>query len=247
MGDLGTLDELKCNSRGIVSKLISTYNNGNIFGISMTMLLPLYCYLQKSSWHRFVFKLALVLTLSRTAWIGLLLNEISYSLFTIKNKRKAFLYLFLCIIGTAGSLAAILLHYDFNISFLFDSSLGGRRGQIDNALQHSSFFPSKPFKEIVEMTYISMLDQFGIIGLLAYLLAVAGPLFLYLTKPPSKIRLCILLGLINYLIIAFADGAVMFIPVLAFFWILVSLLMRKDLETNEPPLSFKRRNRTSLV
>jgi hypothetical protein len=71
LADFGTLDATKCNSRGIVSKLISTYNNGQLFGISIIMLLPLYCYIQDNPWHKLAAKVALVLTLSRTAWLGL--------------------------------------------------------------------------------------------------------------------------------------------------------------------------------
>ena len=45
-GDLGEL-EGKSIDRGGIFKLISTYNNGNVYGISILILLPLYAHLEK--------------------------------------------------------------------------------------------------------------------------------------------------------------------------------------------------------
>src|SRR5690606_38415621 len=44
-GDVGEM-EGKSIDRGGIFKLISTYNNGNVYGISMLILLPLYAYLE---------------------------------------------------------------------------------------------------------------------------------------------------------------------------------------------------------
>ena len=49
--DLGEVAD-KHNNRGFVTKLISTYNNGNLYGICVLILLPLYCYLEAASWRR---------------------------------------------------------------------------------------------------------------------------------------------------------------------------------------------------
>lgn len=229
-GDLGMLDDFKCNSRGIVSKLISTYNNGQLFGISMILLLPLYCYIQKNPWNLFVTKFALVLTLSRTTWIGLLLNEILFSLFVVKANKKSAIYLTAGIIVLVSVISLLLNYYDFSSLFLLDGNLGGRREMLEAALQECSLFSKRPFNGISEMTYMAMLYIFGIIGLITYIFAMTGPLVLCFSKRPSKIRTCILLGLVNYLIISFSDGATLYIPVLAFFWFLLSLLLRKNLD-----------------
>jgi hypothetical protein len=53
-----------------VSKLISTYNNGNIFGISMLIISPLYLSIEKRRIFVSLLGIALLLTLSRTVWIG---------------------------------------------------------------------------------------------------------------------------------------------------------------------------------
>src|SRR5690606_25097688 len=79
-GDVGAL-EGKHIDRGGIFKLISTYNNGNIFGICMVMLLPLYACLERRTWPQLVVKAALVLTLSRTVWAGLIAYEVLHRLY----------------------------------------------------------------------------------------------------------------------------------------------------------------------
>lgn len=228
-GDMGTLDDYKCNSRGGISKLISTYNNGQLFGISMTMLLPLYCHLQTNPWHRLAVKFALFLTLSRTTWIGLVMYEICHSILIAKNKKKAFAKLFVLLTVLCAGFVAISYLYGFGIYFLLDRNFGGRRNQLD-VLQNISFFSAKPFDGFSEMVYMGMLESFGMIGLGAFILAMLGPLLFYSSRHPSTIRLCIILGLINYLFISVSDGALLYIPVLAFYWFLASLLGRRNLE-----------------
>ncbi|HLB52721.1 MAG: hypothetical protein A3E80_01805 [Chlamydiae bacterium RIFCSPHIGHO2_12_FULL_49_9] len=228
-GDMGILDHGKCNSRGIVSKLISTYNNGQLFGISLIILLPLYCYVQKNSWHKLATKIALILTLSRTAWIGLLFNELAYSVLVAKNKRKGLLNLLIMLSLLGGGVMAVLSFYGFDASFLLDANLGGRRAQLE-LLDNASFLPQKPFSYIAEMTYLGVLDSFGIIGLIAYLIGLGGSVFFYARPGASKVRICLMLGLVDYLFISISDGAIHYIPVLAFYWFVVSLLARKNLD-----------------
>lgn len=228
LGDFGALDHLKCNSRGVVSKLISTYNNGQLFGISISMLLPLYCLVQNNRWHRWATKLAILLTLSRTAWIGLLFHEIFYNLLVEKSKKKMLLsfslFAFLFLLG----LLFLSWRYGFRWEFFFDQNFGGRRAHLA-ALERWTYFPSRPFSSLSEMVYVAILDFFGAVGLGAYLFAMGGPLLAYWKVPFSKPRLCVLLGLVNYLFISISDGATLYIPVLTFYWFLVSLLTRKDL------------------
>lgn len=224
-GDLGMLDDHKCNSRGMISKLISTYNNGQLFGISMTMLLPLYCYLQKNHWHRWAFKLALFLTLSRTTWIGLIVNEICFALFIDKKNQSLVFKLLLSLTAIACAFAAVAFYTGWGTDFLFDANLGGRRAQLE-ALQTCSWVSEKPFIGFPEMVYVGVLDSFGIIGFIAYLLALGGPILFYLFRSLSSLHKCIALGLANYLFISISDGAVLYIPIMAFFWLLLSLLAR---------------------
>ena len=72
--DLGGLED-KNIDRGGVYKLISTYNNGNIYGVCILMLLPLYEFMEKKIVRRFIVKTSLFLSLSRTVWLGLIFYE----------------------------------------------------------------------------------------------------------------------------------------------------------------------------
>ena len=74
--DYGTVASAKDNARGAFLKLTSTYNNGNIYGVCTLLLLPLYVRLEPRRWRRSVVRLAILLTLSRTVWAGLVLNEV---------------------------------------------------------------------------------------------------------------------------------------------------------------------------
>ncbi len=228
--------EGKCINRGNVFKLISTYNNGNIYGISILMFLPLYCLLERSYWKKGIVKLSLILTLSRTVWIGLLANEILSAIF-IKNKNK--FSIFNIIFGIAFTSFIILFvaqYFGFLSNFFFDRTLGGR-GVIFDTLQ-LNLFTTKPFWGIVEMTYIGILDQFGVMGLLTFLIAIFAPLIFLahsITIKPNrdKHRLSLLCGLFIYLFISASDGALLYIPIMAFYWFCVSLAMRKNLNQKD--------------
>ena len=100
--DINELEYGKCIDRGGVFKLISTYNNGNLYGVCVLMLLPLYNTLETSFWKKWIVKSSLILTLSRTIWIGLVVYElINYFL----GNRKA-LYKF---IKMGGSLLMVIV------------------------------------------------------------------------------------------------------------------------------------------
>ena len=71
-----SLEYTKHIARGRYLKLISTYNNGNLYGVCTLMLLPLYNHFEKKRWRRWVLKIALLLTLSRGVWVGIVLEQL---------------------------------------------------------------------------------------------------------------------------------------------------------------------------
>lgn len=198
-------------------KLIATYNNGNLYGISLFMLLPLYRLLEKRGYRKIIVIFSLILTFSRTIWIGLFF----YFLLRRPTIGSFFSLLLLFI-----PIFSLLYFANLPISFLFDADLGGRITQLEH-LETLSFLPTKPFYNIAEMVYVSVLNSFGILGLFFYLLAMLTPLFtsFFLTKP-SEIKKAIFQGLFLFLILSISDGALLLIPVLAFYWILSSLAQR---------------------
>jgi hypothetical protein len=226
--DLGNIEH-KCINRGIAFKLISTYNNGNIFGIAILMLLPIYCNLENKKTNILITKTALILTLSRTVWIGLFIHEVLYYLF-VKKEKKQLSLTFIASIGCTLTILMIIMHYyGLAIDFIFDANLGGRREQLD-LVHNIKLLSIHSFTGIPEMVYIGMLDAFGILGIITYLLAMLGPICLNL---PSRFSgpeyRCLILGLLNYLIISIADGAILYIPIMAFWWFLIALLTRTNL------------------
>ena len=73
--DYGLIELTKHIARGRFLKLISTYNNGNVYGAAILIVLPLYDLLEPARWKRNLLRLALVLTLSRTIWAGLVIEQ----------------------------------------------------------------------------------------------------------------------------------------------------------------------------
>ncbi|MFD2579036.1 hypothetical protein ACFSTD_11345 [Novosphingobium colocasiae] len=71
VADYGTIF-LRNNTRGPFLKLLSTYNNGNLYGDCMLMLAPIYFLYERSRVWMLMLIAALVCTLSRTVWIGML-------------------------------------------------------------------------------------------------------------------------------------------------------------------------------
>ena len=220
--------------RGNFFKLVSTYNNGNIYGICMLMFLNYYFHIEKASLKRATFVIALILTLSRTVWLGLLVA--SWVGFFLKPKKKSSLPKHLAFWALSiGSIWLVLYAIEFDWGFLFDAHLGGRLGQFE-ILKDFSLLPSSEFQTIWEIVYLGILQNFGLVGLLLFLIGMLGPLALYffgrkegMKGNRSLAQDRIAAGLIVYLIVCWSDGAIQFIPTMAIYWFLASLLLSKPM------------------
>lgn len=220
--DIGNLEN-KCINRGLLFKLISTYNNGNLFGVCILLLLPVYELLEKSVYKKILVKTSLFLTLSRTVWITYLFYEILNLIFCNKNKKK---YLYFLVLLLIFSLALVYTLYflKFDLFFLFDKTLGGRIEQF-STLQNISFFPAKNFVDLIEIVYLSILENFGILGLLTFIIGLFSPLFFFfLKKNHSPLNKRIAISLVTYYFACLSDGAMLYIPTMSFYWFLVALL-----------------------
>lgn len=227
-GDLGELEHKHIN-RGVVFKLISTYNNGNIYGICLLILLPLYCFLERSFWRNALVKFSLILTFSRTVWIGLIFHELCYQFIMSKNIIKSFFNLLAKLIAIAACLLGVLAYYGFRFGFLVDQDLGGRKAYLD-VLNTIGLFAVDPFCGILEIIYAGIVVSFGWLSLPLFIFGLCGPLFYQiLVKRLSYPHKCIALGLCNYLLVSCSDGAILLIPTMAFYWFFLSLLHRKSL------------------
>lgn len=227
-GDLGELDG-KFIDRGGIFKLISTYNNGNIYGICILILMPLYAWLERRTLPNVIVRLSLLMTLSRTVWVGLLMFEILHRVYVRRLSARTLIVLTASLLFVAAGVAGALeLMGTSATTFLLDRNLGGRIDQL-SVLSDATVLPDISFEHIVEMVYLSVLDNFGLLGLVTFLLAMCLPLALHLLgvvpHSESEYKRALVTGLFVYLFISNSDGALLFIPVMAFYWFIVSLLV----------------------
>ena len=226
--DYGQLEETKHIARGLFFKLISTYNNGNLYGVATLILLPLYNQLEKVRWRRWVVKLALLLTLSRTVWAGLVAAELIPVAALLLRQYETFPVLYLgraskrvvTLAGTVALIFAALLFNSSKLSFLFDPQLGGRTSMFIVST-HSTLLPSKPLFGFQEVLYASAATELGYAGFVALTLMLLSPvllLFVDASALQSPTRRAALKGLILYAFLAASDGALNFIPTMAFYW-----------------------------
>jgi len=214
----------KNNRRGSLMKLISTYNNGNVFGASMIMLAPLYIYFEKSRIWITAFLVAVVLSLSRTAWFGLL--AIGFLMVATGFIRLSRVYFWLALASAVclGVLMMALLGWDS--SKLFDTNLGGRFEQW-NDIQLSLFGQNSI--RVAEILYAGLLRSFGVIGFLIVMVAMLFPI-VYAgvnLRRLSRLRLAAAIGCVAYLLIAFFDAAFIYPPVIVIYLFMSAMVYRR--------------------
>ena len=226
--DFGEIERTKHIARGFFLKLISTYNNGNLYGVCMLILLPLYTVLEPKRWRRATLQLALFLTLSRGVWAGMLANELFSLVFLFLRQINTFPRVFL---GGAGKRIAALAMTVFlvfasllfnanSIAFLFDPQLGGRTA-LFGIVSTATFLPSRGVSGLQEIIYLSAADQFGWVGAVALLLMMVSPLLLLLVDSSalqSPYRRAALRGLMLYSFMGCIDGGFNYIPTMALYW-----------------------------
>lgn len=218
--DLGELARSKFNQRGSVAKLISTYNNGNIFGVCTLMLFPVFYNKTRSKFKILIVILALILTLSRTVWIGL----IFYFLIVYRNKllqlAKVYLLGALLLFVIGSIIMTRYFQYGSLQGFILDSNLGGRILQI-RKVNEITLFGSRAYTIIDEIVYLSIFRQFGVIGLLLFCVSFFAPVYIFLhTKNNNFIYF---MGVLTYLFVCLSDGCMLLIPTLAFFYFICTM------------------------
>ncbi len=227
--DVNTLETTKCIDRGRFFKLISTYNNGNLFGVCLLMLYPLFHKLEKSPLKKIVVILSLIMTLSRTVWIGAL-AALFFELFS-KEKRQSIgknLIPFLLVIGF---ILVLTISMKFKLNFFLDKTLGNRIDQFE-VLKSLSILGDKPFEGIHEITFLGIYRSFGLIGLISFYLGLLYPIYLML-KPniyENPLQKRAAFGLLLYHFISLSDGALIFIPVMALYWSLCYFGLSKPIK-----------------
>jgi len=234
-GDYGELELTKSINRGLFFKLISTYNNGNLYGVCTLMLLPLYSLLEPKKWRSWIVRLALLLTLSRSVWAGLIVDQLLSIGVLLLRQVNTFPRLYLGgarkrVLALAITVALIFASLLFNasrIAFLFDPNLGGRTAMF-GLLASATFLPSHGVGGLQEILYASAIDKFGYAGGVAFLLWMLSPvllLFVDSSAVQSPTRRAALKGLILYSFLAGIDGGFNFLPTMAFYWFIYMIYL----------------------
>lgn len=221
----------KNNMRSGILKLVSTYNNGNIFGVCMLMLLPLYFLSEKSGFFKLAFIFAVVLTLSRTVWLGLFV-----ALFLVYGRRINPVTMFLYVLG--GSIAFVAIYFLASLiggdKFLFDSSLGGR-DKFFWMLDELRFLPSRPIGYVVEIPYLSIYFDYGLFGLISFVVALLSPIFIGgmgVWREKSLRVAAANAGMIVYVCISLSDAALIFVPCFMIYSLLVMVKFSERIGQN---------------
>jgi len=233
--DLNSFDRM--NWRGAFFKLTSTFNNGNIYGACCLMMLPVIS-LFEPRWKALLVKMSLVLTLSRTAWIGLVAYEIGYAVIVRRNRGT--MKTLIIVAAATGLILPVLALAGFTLDFIFDTSLGGRL-HIFTDVGDILPFSIQKYDLLAEIVYPSVLGKFGYIGLIAFMMAMTAPLLCrHLDPSPLNRRdRSLLFSLLIYLLICWSDGAILFIPSMFFYWSLATCLVvpRSDQPFDVRPLT----------
>jgi hypothetical protein len=174
---------------------------------------------------KIAFVMAMLFTLSRTVWLGLILGIIfiAYSR-GLKLSRIIVLFVILIFLGVA--LYFVLLLSGLGSNFLLDIKLGGRITYFDT-LWTSGIIPYQQAADLYEIVYIGIIRNYGYIGLMLFLLFTTSPIFAMRTigvrlNQQTAAAVC-LQGIYIYLVLAMSDGAFNYIPVMQIFWMLAAM------------------------
>lgn len=221
--DFGLLESTKHINRSGIFKLISTYNNGNLFGVCLLMVLPLFDGVVKKGIFRWVPRVAALLTLSRTVWFGLLFHEIIGS---FMGGKKRWIAIFIAVV-------ALSIPFGSWMTFLLDPALGGRIRDI-RQLSSLSLLPHHSFSGLLEMIYISAAVQFGVVGFALFMVAMIGPVLC--VKQKNDVAKRALMGIYNFLFVSLSDGPVLLIPTMVLYLSLILLAIVPLSTKKSPPL-----------
>lgn len=181
------------NSSGIGTKIISTFQNGNLYGVNTLIIYPIVYNFFKNKNKNFLmyFSLALFvicvfLSLSRSCWLGIVLFML-FGIFMESEKNKNSLYRKAIIILMCLILICVSFKYFPSIAARFSSmdkssiiSMSGRTDGLHDVLNSFSEYKhifiwiigSNGFIEnaglAYEMTPLAILVQIGVIGIILF-------------------------------------------------------------------------------
>ena len=224
IGDVGEILSKNNLRSGGLMKLVSTYNNGNVFGACMVMLMPLYLYFEHRKIWRALFIVALILTLSRTAWFSMSAAFIMMALAgQIRLNRTG---VWVSVAAAVCVLLVLLPLMGWSSANLIDDRLGGRLVYLQDL--KISFFGAERIV-IPEVVYFGLLQSFGLFGFVLSLCALGfGAAFgIGHWQQLGRLRQAAVVGVLSYLAVCAMDGAMLYPPVFPIFLFLNALIYRR--------------------
>jgi len=216
----------KMNNRGGLMKLVSTFNNGNIYGVCMVIVTPMYLLFEKNRTFVALLFIALVCTLSRTVWfgvVGMIVMMIVGGQIRLANP--------LVWLGTLAALLgviALMPVLGWSPDKLVDTRLGGRDVYFD---AYEFTVLGGDHMQVPELVYYGFAQSFGVLGML---FPLAGMLFApvyaainWATLNP--LRRAAAIGAASYLIAALIDGAFILPPTFVLFLFACGMVYRRGL------------------
>ena len=205
----------------------------------MLILLPLFDVIEPRKWRKLFLRIALVLTLSRSVWIGMVVLQLFYLFRDMKRDFRDFPYIrigrstksLLLLIPVAIGVGFGMVIMSTGLGVILDTSFGGRAAELA-AFTNTTFFPSVPVDAFLEIVYASAAQLFGYTGLFAMVLFLIFPMIIYLAHPSvraGKLNNAAFTGLLIYMVMCGMDGAFDYIPVMAFYWFAYMLFVYGDL------------------
>jgi hypothetical protein len=193
----------------------------------MLIILAPYQEAEKNNLFLMLCKISIMLTLSRTAWFGLVLYEIAKLTLNSDSLWKKLLKLIFYITGIYVLILLLLGVMDLDLNFLFDSELGGRGEQL-KIFDSYQFISDVAFTGVEEIVYLSLLKQFGLFALVLYLLIMFLPIYVGIRKYFKGVKsiLPFLISATLYPIIGLSDAALQFVPVMLFYWAIVFFIFK---------------------
>ena len=239
----------KSNAVGSASKMVSTYQNGNLFGVTIILLFPIGLSSEKNIFVKVIFWALFVLSVllagSRTVYLGLAILVVYYVVRGVMHMRVK--------IGTlvamsAGAIAVVfaacfvvtrfvpdMFHRIMSL-FDIDTMLQGA-GRTNGAVEYFTWLAKQPVAFLFggfgmdyngfayEMTYLCIFLLGGLVGFLlflCFLLFTTGRILSRLPREDALAR-ALLIGILTYWIIAFVEGGYWLPPVAWNVWMITGV------------------------
>ena len=243
----------KSNAVGSASKMVATYQNGNILGVALLLFFPFVLSAVRKNWMKaglWVLLVACVLLAgSRTVYIGLIILCLYYIFrqlgrfvfYDIRVKISTLILIYLLTFVAIGGLVYFVLAFDTDMFnrilslFDFDTMIKGA-GRTASAFRYFRWLGDNPVAILFggygmrpdggayEMTYICVFMLGGVIGLCLFLYFIFSAVAeIRRHAPRGKLKSGIVSGLVIYFIAAFIEGAYWLPPTAINVWLIAGL------------------------